>query len=347
MKRFSPDKTKEVARQIAQAVGVPKNDAAVFADALVAADLNGTATHGISRLNIYIRRIQKGLIEPAAELKVTHRKPAALSVDAGNGLGHPQAVKVLDLMIPIAREYGVCTATVRRSQHFGALSYYGDYVARKDMILLGTTSCEPAMSPEGGCEPFFGTNPIAASFPTGKPFQMNVDLSTSIVARGHIVAAAKESRPIPDHWAMDPDGNATTDAARALEGTVRTMAGHKGYALACMVEGLSSVLSGAAVGNRIGSMYKDFDRPQDVGHFFCVLDVGAFMDTPSFTGRMSDMIDRIHNCRKRPDAERIYVPGERSHERAEHNRREGITLSDATLKEIEALAGELGVPFAL
>src|SRR5207247_8071417 len=140
--------------------------------------------------------------------------------------------KTLDLLIPKAKTSGVATATIKNSQHFGALSYYCNKAADRDMILLATTTGEPAMSPEGACEPFFGTNPIAASFPTTKGFPVKIDLATSLVARGNIIAAQKSQKSIPAGWALDPTGNPTTDASQALLGTVLTMAGHKGYALA-------------------------------------------------------------------------------------------------------------------
>jgi LDH2 family malate/lactate/ureidoglycolate dehydrogenase len=203
------------------------------------------------------------------------------------------------------------------------------------------------MSPEGGCQAFFGTNPLAASFPTGKGFPVKVDLATSIVARGNIIAAQKRGQPIPPGWALTADGEPTTDAAAALAGTVLTMAGHKGYALALMVEVFSSVLSGAAVGPAIGSMYKNMDRKQDVGHFFCLLDIAAFMDVEEFKRRMDQAIDDIKACRKRPGVDEILVPGERSHQKAQQNLAEGIALDDATLKELEALCRELDVEFSL
>jgi LDH2 family malate/lactate/ureidoglycolate dehydrogenase len=238
-------------------------------------------------------------------------------------------------------------ATIRRSQHFGALSYYCNKAAEQDQILLAMTNCEPAMSPEGGCEAFFGTNPIATSFPTGKGYAIKIDLATSLVARGNIISAQKQGRPIPAGWALDRDGNPTTDAAAALAGTVLTMAGHKGYALALMVEGMSGILSRSAVGSAIGSMYKNMDRPQDVGHFFCLLDIDAFMDVAEFKRSVDDSIGKIKACRKRPGVDEILVPGERSHRTAEHNRRAGIVIDAATRAELEALCGELKVPFSL
>lgn len=347
MHRFLPEPLKALVSSIAVAAGVPQCDAALFADALVDADITGTSTHGVSRLAIYLKRIEKGLIDPKAALKIDRHRGATLAVDAGNGLGQVQAIKTLDLLIPMAREMGIASATVRRSQHFGAASYYCNRAADHGMILLTLTNCEPSMSPEGGCAAYFGTNPIAMSFPTGKGFHVKVDLATSLVARGNIIAAQKRGQPIPAGWALDVDGNPTTDAAAALAGTVLTMAGHKGYALALMVEVLSGVLSGAAVGPQIGSMYKNLDREQDVGHFFCLMDICAFIDLDQFKSRIDAMIDSIKACRKRPNVEEILVPGERSSRTAADRRKNGVVLDAATVAELKELAARLRVPMDL
>ncbi len=345
--RFRPEQVKTLIQEISQAAGVPAEDAEILALALVDADSRGVSTHGVSRLNIYIRRIQQGLIDPKARLLVERERGSILVLDGGNGLGQVQAVKALGLLQPKAAENGIAAATIRRSQHFGALSFYCNLVAECGQVLLATTTCEPAMSPTGGCDAFFGTNPIAASFPTGKGFPVKVDLATSKVARGHIITAHKQGQAIPEDWAMDKDGVATTDPSSALAGTVLTMAGSKGYALAFLVEVLSGVLSGSAIGPEIGSMYKDMDRPQDVGHFFALLDIDAFMEVEMFKQRMDSTIDKIKAGRKRPGVNEILVPGERSHRRFEHNQREGFPIGSATVKELEVLCEELGVPYEL
>lgn len=338
MTRYSADGLRALAARLAGAVGVPAPDAEILADALLDADLHGSATHGLSRLGIYLKRIELGQIDPRAELVVEHRRSAVLVVDAANGLGQVQAARTLEHMLPLAREHGVVAATIRRSQHFGALGYYAGRAAREGMILLATSNGEPAMSPAGGYDPFFGTNPIAASFPTGRGWPVTIDLATSVVARGNIIAASREGYPIPEGWALDPDGNPTTDAERALAGTVLTMAGHKGYALALMVEMLSGVLSGAAVGPEIGSMYRQLDRPQDVGHFFCLLDIEAFIELDEFVRRVDRTIDQLKAGRRRPGVDEILVPGERSARTAEENRRLGVPLAPATVQELDELS---------
>jgi LDH2 family malate/lactate/ureidoglycolate dehydrogenase len=345
MNRYPKAQLETLVARLAFAMGVPADAAQIFAEALVDADLHGVSTHGVSRLNIYFRRIEAGLIDPKAELAVDRRSGSILALDAANGLGQVQARRALDLLIPLTRQNGVAAATIRNSQHFGALSWYCNQAAAQGLVLLAMTNCEPAMSPEGGYEAFFGTNPIAASFPTGKGFPIKIDLSTSIVARGNIIAAQKSGKPIPEGWALDRDGNPTTDASEALLGTVLTMAGHKGYALALLVELFSSVLSGAAIGPGIGSMYKNLDRKQDVGHFFCLFDVRAFLDYAEYLHRIDETIDRIKASKKRPGVEEILVPGERSARKARANTLQGIPIAPETLAEIQQWCTRLNIAF--
>ncbi len=347
MRRFDPQKMLALAARLALAAGVSPEDAEIFAHALVDADIHGIGTHGLSRLNIYLQRIDKGLIAPKAELIVDRDGGSILALDAGNGLGQVQATKAFEMLKPIARRNGIAAATIRNSQHFGALSYFCNLAASEGMILLAMTGGEPAMSPAGSFEPFFGTNPIAASFPTGKGFPIKIDMATSIVARGNIIAASKKKEAIPEGWALDPQGNATTDAQQALLGTVLTMAGHKGYALALMIEVFSSVLSGAAIGPGIGSMYKDLERKQDVGHFFCLLNIEAFLDLAEFKRRIDETIDRIKGSKRRPGVEEIFVPGERSARKAAANRASGISITDETLGELQQWCTRFNIPFEL
>lgn len=345
--RVSRQQLEALASRLAEAAGLTAEDARLFAHALVDADLHGISTHGLSRLSIYLHRIQLGLINPTAELRVERRRAATLALDACNGVGHVQAVKALRMLMPLAEQSGIACATIRNSQHFGALSYYCNLAPAQGFVLLATTNGEPAMSPAGGYDAFFGTNPVAASFPTGKGFPIKIDLSTSAVARGNIIAAAKKKAPIPLGWALDINGNPTTDAESALMGTVLTMAGHKGYALALMMEILSSVLSGAAIGAAVGSMYKNLDRKQDVGHFFCLLHIDAFIDREEFIHRIDATIDELKAGRKMAGVDEILVPGERSARAAIENERLGIFISPETMKELEDWCGRLNVESTL
>jgi LDH2 family malate/lactate/ureidoglycolate dehydrogenase len=343
--RFQPSYLRQITAQLAEHAGVPAEDAAIFAHALIDADVCGTSTHGVSRLSIYLERISKGLIDPKAVLSVDRAHGSILALDAGNGLGQVQALKALELLIPLAKRTGVAAATIRNSQHFGAVSHYCNYAAERGMILLAMTNCEPAMSPAGGYEPFFGTNPIAASFPRKNGPAVKVDLATSIVARGNIIAASRAKEPIPEGWALSRTGAPTTDATEALLGTVQTMAGHKGYALALMIEIFSSVLSGAAIGSDIGSMYKNLDRKQDVGHFLCLFDIGAFMDPGIFDDRLEWMIARLKENARRPGVDEILIPGERSARAAARNENDGVPVARETVAELKHWCKHFGIAF--
>jgi LDH2 family malate/lactate/ureidoglycolate dehydrogenase len=346
MKRFPIAELESLTAQLAMHAGVAADDAHIFSRALVDADVHGTSTHGVSRLSIYLERIGRGVIDPRGKLTVDSQHGSVLALDGGNALGQVQAVRALDMLQPLARANGVAAATVRRSQHFGALSYYTNLAAAQGMILLAMTTSEPAMSPTGGYEAFFGTNPIAVSFPTASGIPVKIDMATSIVARGNIIAANKKGQPIPEGWALTRDGLPTTDAAEALRGTVQTMAGHKGYALALMVEVFSSVLSGAAIGSEIGSMYKDLDRAQNVGHFFCLFDVEAFLPRDRYNDRMDSLIERLKANTRQPGVEEIVIPGERSERKAEAARADGILVGDETVAELEKWCLRFGVPFS-
>lgn len=345
MRRFPRAYLESITAQLAEQAGVSRSDAAIFARILIDADVHGTATHGISRLSIYLERIELGLIDPRAELVIDQQSAGVIAIDARSGLGQVQAMKTIDLLIPRAKKNGVAAATIRNSQHFGALSCYCNRAAEQDMILLAMTNCEPAMSPTGGYEAFFGTNPIAASFPAGASSTVKVDLATSIVARGNIIAANKKKVPIPEGWALSSEGEPTVDPAEALRGTVLTMAGHKGYALALLVETFSGILSGAAVGSDVGSMYKDLDRRQDVGHFFCLFDIAAFLPPERFTTRMQKMIERLKGIKRRPGVEEILIPGERSQRAMRASLSEGVPVDDATVAEIQKWCDHFGVAF--
>lgn len=345
MKRFHPCELRRITEQLAQHAGVSKEDAEIFARVLVDADIHGISTHGLSRLGIYLDRINRGLIDPKAELTIHRSHGSVLAIDAGNGLGQVQAMKTLSLLMPLAKRNGVASATIRNSQHFGALSYYCNRAAADGMILLAMTNCEPAMSPTGGYEPFFGTNPIAASFPRKNGPAIKVDLATSIVARGNIIAANRKKEPIPEGWALSPSGEPTIDASEALLGTVLTMAGHKGYALALIVEAFSGVLSGAAIGPEVGSMYKDLGKKQNVGHFFCLLDIEAFMDRKTFDERMASMVDGLKANKLRPGTKEILIPGERSARAAADNEQQGVPLGNETVAELEKWCKHFGKSF--
>ncbi len=323
--------------------GVSHEDAAILADSLVDANLKGIDTHGVSRLPIYLKRISLGLINPKAEMTFTKNMPAAGVLDANNGLGQVAGVKAMKEAIKLARECGVGMVGVKNSQHFGAAGYYCSIACKEGMLGLAFTNAEPALPPWGSYEAIFGTNPIAIGIPTGKEVPIIIDMSSSIVTRGKIVAAARNGNSIPGDWALDPDGNPTTDAQKALDGSVLTMAGPKGYSLALMVDILSGVLTGAGFGKDVNSMYKDMAHPADVGHMLMAVNVEGFMPKGTFYERIGRLADQIKSSKKRPGTSEIYIPGERKRHVKLERLRSGIVLDNTTIKELLGLGEKYGI----
>lgn len=329
-------------RNLLQGAGAPAEDAAVVADVLVDTSLEGIDTHGVSRLPIYLTRIQNGRINARPDIKVDRTAPALAGVDGDNGLGQLVAVRSMQVAISLAREAGVGAVATRHSNHYGASSYYCKMASSSGMAGMAFTNTPSGIPPWGGKQAYFGTNPIAFAFP-GKEQPVVVDMSSSTVARGNIILAAKEGKPIPEGWAIDSQGRPTTDARAALDGAVLPMAGPKGYAMALAVEILSGVLSGSAYGPRVGWIYDDSTEPVNIGHFFLAIDIEKLMPAADFLYRMEHMVQEIKASPKAEGVKEIFIPGERRINAANRRKREGIPVQDQLLAELNQLAREFGV----
>ena len=344
---YTAEKLKSFAVTVAKKYGLSDIDADIFVSNLIDANLTGVDTHGLTRFAIYLKRIKLGLINPKAAMTFEQKYPIAAVLNADNGLGQIAGEKAISKAIEMAKTYGLGAVGVKNSQHFGALGYYCNKAAENEMICLAFTNAEPALPPWGSYEAFFGTNPVAMGVPVKNDTPIIIDLSTSIVARGKIISASKKKEPIPEGWALDPEGNPTTDAEKALAGSVLTMAGPKGYALAMMVDILSGVLSGSGYGRNVHSMYKDMKSPADVGHFFISINIEAFMPREIFYRKIKKMKDEIKSSKKRQGVDEIRIPGEKKAKTKAERLRTGIQLGSDVIEELKALAKENNVEFNL
>ena len=316
----------------------------VVADSLVRANLEGTDSHGVSRMGIYTARMREGRISARPDVKIEH-SGSVLRVDGGNGLGQVASYHALKAAFPVAREAGIAGVGVRNSNHFGTAAYYCQMAIREGMSLIAMTNSPPGIAPWGGKKAYFGTNPIAFGFPTRREPPVIVDMSSSVVARGNIINAAREGEPIPEDWATDEEGKATTDAEAALKGAVLPLGGAKGYALALAVEVMSGVLSGAAFGSQVNNLYRDGDSAANVGHSFIVLDVSKWIDLEEFYGRMEKLLEEIKATPHAPGVEEILYPGERRYATHQEKMQGGIPLPSAVREELEKLGRECKVSF--
>jgi (2R)-3-sulfolactate dehydrogenase (NADP+) len=313
--------------------GASASMAAAAADALVAADAAGLASHGVSRVPLYAAHLKIGRTDGAAVPRVAHERKAACLVDAGCGMAYEACALAVREAIARAREYGVAFAGVTNSNHFGAAALHLKPVADAGMVGLAFGNSPAAIAPWGGRTPLYGTNPIAAIFPRRGAAPLTIDLSLSEVARGKIMVAKQQGKPIPEGWALDKEGRATTDPAAALEGSMMPAGGVKGAMLALTVELLCCALTGAAMGFEADSFFvTEGNRPR-IGQAFLVVDPGALAGRDAYLERIETLIGKML------EDDGVRLPGARRDALAEAARREGIAVPDPLYEQIRALAG--------
>ncbi|QQE80487.1 Ldh family oxidoreductase [Alicyclobacillus sp. SO9] len=340
--KFMLEELKRFGEQCLVSTGVPKQDAVWTTEVLMKAELQGRSSHGISRLSAYVEGIQRGKINPVPDIQVSRITDASVNVNGDDGLGPVIAKIGIDSAVESASKVGVGAVSVSHGNHAGALGIYASRAADQGLIGLAVTNAQPAIPPWGGRQAFFGTNPIAMSAGTGDN-QIIIDLATSIVARGNIILAAKSGMSIPEGWALDREGNPTTNAQEALLGSVLPVGGAKGYSLALMVEVLSGVLSGAAIGNEVGSIYNSEPGAPNTGMFFLAINPEMYIGEKAFAERLKYMEDLIHSIPTAPDTDVVYLPGERRRYLEKVNRESGVSLSSQTGDELITLAENLHV----
>lgn len=331
-------------RAVFESVGLPEPDAAVVTDALVSADLRGIDSHGVMRVPIYVKRLRLDLIEPRPSIRLAGDRGTVAVLDGGNGMGQVVAAQAMEEAIRRARQHSVGLVGVRNSNHFGMAAYFAMQALEHDMIGVALSNAPATMAPWGGARPYLGTNPLAIAVPAGDEPPIVLDMAMSTVARGKIILAAQEGTPVPEGWAVDTDGEPTTDPARALAGMVLPVGGAKGYGLATIIEILAGVLVGAAFGPHIGALYDNFTSPQGLGHFLGAIDVQAFDTADRFKGRMDRLIQEIRAVPRASQVERIYLPGEIEWLAELRRRREGIDLHPQTIPALQTVADDLRIP---
>lgn len=326
--------------------GASALQAQATAAALVRADAVGLASHGVSRVPMYVAHLRRDRVEGAAvpvlrtpslpqgQSGQGAQKRAALLVDAQCGFAFPACAMAIEHAMARARELGVCVAAVTNSHHFGAAASHLEPVAAAGMIGIALGNSPAAMPAWGGRKPLFGTNPIAAVFPRRGAAPVVIDLSLSEVARGKIMVAAKAGKPIPLGWALDEAGEPTTDAAAALRGSMLPAGGVKGAMLALLVELLVVSLAGAQFGAEADSFFEDAGGRPRIGQVFLVLDPAAFSGEQVY----HDRVEALLAAMLADPGTRL--PGARREASQQRASREGIVVPAALLAELEALAGE-------
>ncbi len=312
------DTGEEIARQVSRA--------------LIAAEIEGQKGHGLSRVASYSAQAKSGKVDGNAAPRVEKVGEAALRIDARHGFAYPAFELVVEELTELTPKTGIAAAVVTNSHHCGVLGYHAGRLARKGMVALVFSNSPKAMAPWGGGDAVFGTNPIAFAAPRKDQDPLVIDLSLSKVARGKIKVAYEEKKPIPEGWALDAAGNATTDAEAAMSGTMVPLGGAKGAALALMVEILSAALSASHFGFEASSFFTAEGSSPDIGQMIIAIAPG-----PLSAGRFYERIETLLCAILDQPGTRL--PGSGKRDRWDMAKKEGIKVSDAMYNQLIELRG--------
>jgi len=236
----------------------------------------------------------------------------------------------------------MCAVAVRSSGHFGTAMYFTRMAAEAGCIGFLSTNASPAMAPWGGRKKRLGTNPWSWAAPAGRYPPMMLDIANTAVARGKLYLAKQRGERIPEGWAIDEEGRATSDPAVGIEGTILPMAGHKGYAIAALMDVLSGILPGSRFGASVVGPYEPTGT-SGVGHLAIAIDIEACRPLAEFEADMERLIEELKSTPSGPDTEEIFYPGEREARHEAEALSVGISLPDATATELREKALALGV----
>jgi len=325
------EELRALVRRALQAAGANEAMAASTARALVLAESQGIGSHGLSRVAQYATHLRNGRCDGAAQPRVVNARGGAALVDAGCGLAFPACDLAVREAIERARSHGVAFAGVTNSHHGGVIVDHLRAVAAAGLVGLGFANSPAAMPAAGGKHPIFGTNPVAAAFPRRNADPLLIDLSLSEVARGKVMVAAKKGEPIPQGWALDAQGQPTTDAKAALEGSmlpIGAVSSPKGAMLALTVELLVTALIGAQFGFEASSFFVDEGNRPRIGQAFIVVDPGALAGNASYLDRIEVLVAEMLK-----DTE-VRLPGARREALRRKAEAEGIEVAEAVLASL-------------
>ena len=336
MPQLSLEKLTALTTRALKRAGASKAMAHASAQALVAAEAEGLGGHGLSRVALYCQHLREGRAFGKAKPKIIKRNGATALVDAGGGLAFLACAMAVKEAITRAKRNGVSFVGITNSHHMGAVAYHLAPIAQAGMVGLAFSTSPSAINAWGGKRAFYGTNPIAAIFPRKDAAPVVVDLSLTEVTRGKIMVYAKEGKPIPLGWAVDKDGNPTTDPKAALTGSLNAIGGVKGAALALMVEVLCAGLTGAAFSFENDSYFEPGNKPR-IGHAILAIDPGALAGSDAYFSRLEVMISTM----LRDDGVRL--PGTRRQKMTAAARVNGLQIAAAQVAELLILAGKKSI----
>jgi ureidoglycolate dehydrogenase (NAD+) len=335
---FSADALRDYAARLLEAGGFQRSDAKASAELLVWANLRGTDSHGVLRIPRYVEMVEQGEIDPAAEPRIMHEHGATALVDAGLAPGATGMMMVTDRAVEIAGRHGIGLCAARRVTHAGAIGFFAHRVAAAGMVGIVMTASKPLMAYVGARGEAISSNPLAIAAPSlddDEPIVL--DMSTAAVALGKIMAARDAGREIPLGWAIDADGNETTNPTKVT--ALLPMASAKGAGLSLMIEILASILSG----NPIIAPALEGEKPEGFNGLVIAINPAAIGDPAVFLAEVQRLATAIHALPPTSGVDTVLLPGERGRLSAASLARDGIAVAGGTVKNLDRLAAKLGI----
>jgi LDH2 family malate/lactate/ureidoglycolate dehydrogenase len=342
------DRLKAFIRESFVVLGLPESDAETVSTLMAEADLQGSDGHGVTRLPQYTRRIKAGGFNVRPNIRVVREHAGTALIDGDNGMGHLVMKRATELAIEKARTSGIGWVNSQFSNHAGPASLYASMPLAHDMIgLYFAVGNANHLPPWGGLDMLLSTNPIAAAIPAGGERPIVLDMATTVAAYGKVKTKALRGETMPEGWMIDREGKPLTDPKRAEEGMLLPLggmeAGYKGYGLALIIGLLAGTLGGAAMGKQVIDFNHDDDSVTNTGQAVAAINVAAFGDVATFKATVDTLVRDMRGSARIPGVERIFVPGERSHETRERRSSEGIPIAPALLTNLDKVAADLGI----
>jgi LDH2 family malate/lactate/ureidoglycolate dehydrogenase len=356
-KTFSIETLRKFCIRVFLHFGVPNNDAQQAAEVLACADLRGIDSHGVARLHSYFDILSEGRINPKPQIKVVHSTMSTATVDGDNGLGLVVGPEANRMAMDMAEKAGCGWVAVRNTNHFGIAGYYVLQALERDMIGWAMTNSTALVAPLWGAERMLGTNPVSIAFPGKEEPPIVIDMATCAAAYGKIEMARRKGEEIPVGWSLDREGCSTTNPNEMVEGGAllplgsdRQRGGHKGYALAMMVDILCGPLSGANWGPFTPPFALRQELPKrsvgkGIGHFFGAMRIDGFMDADSFKRQIDDYIRVFRATKPAPGTAGPLIPGDPERQMEKVRRVNGVPLILPVVQELRDISEKTAIPF--
>lgn len=328
-----------------RALGASDEEVRINADGLITASLwwHPGQGQGLEKLFRYARRMRNGGIRPNAAMSWVREGLATALLDADKGLGYVAARRAMDHAIELAKRSGIAMVAVRHSNHFGIAGYHARRAADSGLIGIAMTNAGAEMAPWGATRPILGTNPWGIAVPREGHHPIILDMALTQSGKGMMRWLGRAGLPMPGTWALTPDGSRTNDPSAAMDGPLLPIGDYKGYGLSLVTDILTGVLTGSLFGAQV---FQD-DENYDVAHTMIAIRIEAFMAKQRFNERLEALIADVLAAPPIDPGRPVQLPGQTEQERARRRLRQGVPVDGATVTGLRALAGELGVPFAL